>query len=218
MFGTSDENMYLYVMVYLDDVIIFSATVDEHGVYLAKVLAIISRHGLKLKLSKCEFAKTRVRYLGHVLDGNGIHVDPGKVVAVKNMPSPKKVVELQSFLGMVGYYRRFISGFAKIADPLVKLLKKKEQWIWTDACEKAVLKFKEALTTAPVLCMPDYTKQFIVQTDASLIGVGAVLSQRFGSEEGRKVRDQPVAYVSRTLKNIRFKIFITNRSYCISFN
>ena len=111
MIGTCDETMYLYVMVYLDDVIIFSATLDEHGVHLVKVLAIISRHGLKLKMSKCEFAKTRVRYLGHILDGNGIHVDPEKVVAVKNMPSPKKVVELQSFLGMVGYYRRFISGF-----------------------------------------------------------------------------------------------------------
>jgi RNase H-like domain found in reverse transcriptase/Reverse transcriptase (RNA-dependent DNA polymerase)/Integrase zinc binding domain/Integrase core domain/Retrotransposon gag protein len=200
MISTSDENMYLYVMVYLDDVIIFSATVDEHGIHLVKVLAIISRHGLKLKMSKCEFAKTRVRYLGHILDGNGIRVDPEKVVAVRNMPSPKKVVELQSFLGMVGYYRRFISGFAKIANPLVKLLKKKEKWIWTDECEEAVLKFKEALTSAPVLCMPDYTKQFIVQTDASLIGIGAVLSQRFGSESGGKVRDQPVAYVSRTLK------------------
>ena len=200
MFGTSDENMYLYVMVYLDDVIVFSGTVDEHGVHLVKVLGIISRHGLKLKLSKCEFAKTRVRYLGHILDGNGIHVDPEKVVAVKNMPSPKKVVELQSFLGMVGYYRRFISGFAKIAHPLIKLLKKKEKWLWTDECEQAVLKFKEALTTAPVLCMPDYKKQFIVQTDASLVGIGAVLSQKFGSEDDGKVRDQPVAFVSRTLK------------------
>ena len=102
---------------------------------------------------------------------------------------------------MVGYYRRFISGFAKIANPLVKLLKKKEKWLWTDECENAVLKFKEALTSAPVLCMPDYTKQFIVQTDASLIGIGAVLSQRFGSEDGGRIRDQPVAYVSRTLKN-----------------
>src|SRR5205823_6329479 len=106
-------------------------------------------------------------------------VDPEKVVAVSAMPSPKKVVELQSFLGMVGYYRRFIPGFAKIADPLIKLLKKKEKWFWTDECEMAVSKFKELLTSAPVLCMPDYKKQFIVQTDASLIGIGAVLSQRF---------------------------------------
>jgi hypothetical protein len=200
MFGTSDENMYLYVMVYLDDVIIFSNTVAEHGVHLVKVLGLLSRHGLKLKLSKCEFAKTRVRYLGHILDGTGIHVDPEKVVAVSGMPSPKKVVELQSFLGMVGYYRRFISGFAKIADPLIKLLKKKEKWVWTDECENAVLKLKEALTSAPVLCMPDYKKQFIVQTDASLVGIGAVLSQRICNDSSGKARDQPVAYVSRTLK------------------
>ena len=96
MFGTADENMYLYVMVYLDDVIIFSATLTEHVTHLAKVLSILSRHGLKVKLSKCEFARTRVRYLGHILDDAGIHMDPEKVSAVKNMPSPKKVVELQS--------------------------------------------------------------------------------------------------------------------------
>ena len=113
MLGSTDEHMWVFVMVYLDDVIVFSATVDEHGIHLMKVLAIISRHGLKLKLSKCTFAQTRVEYLGHVVDGQGVRVDPGKVAAVRAMPFPTKVVELQSFLGMVGYYRRFIKGYSE---------------------------------------------------------------------------------------------------------
>ena len=151
MFATADENMWIYVMVYLDDVIIFSITVDEHMNHLVKVLCIISRHGLKLKLSKCEFAKTQVRYLGHVLNSNGVPVDPDKVAAVLAMPAPTKVVELQPFLGMVGYYRRFIAGFAKIAQPLVQLLNKGTQWEWTEQCQKAVDTFKHMLTSAPVL-------------------------------------------------------------------
>ena len=212
MLGSTDENMWVFVMVYLDDVIVFSATVDEHGIHLMKVLAIISRHGLKLKLSKCTFAQTRVEYLGHVVDGQGVRVDPGKVAAVRAMPFPTKVVELQSFLGMVGYYRRFIKGYSKIAHPLVALLQKGVMWEWTSACETAVNTFKQALTTAPVLAMPDYKRRFIVQTDASKAGIGAVLSQRFdadGDHDKDKDKDdidnikqveRPVAYISRTLK------------------
>ena len=199
MFGCEDENMWIMVMVYLDDIIIFSATVDEHGIHLKKVLAIISRHGLKLKLSKCNFAMSRVKYLGHVLDGTGVQVDPDKVKAVREMPSPRKIVELQSFLGMVGYYRKFIPDYAEVAAPLVKLLRKGEKWVWTTECQAAVDTFKDALTSAPVLCMPDYTKQFIVQTDASMVGISGVLSQRY-TDDGGNIDDKPVAYVSRTLK------------------
>lgn len=202
MFGSADENMWIYVMVYLDDVIIFSATIDEHGNHLVRVLAIISRHGLKLKLSKCEFARTRVRYLGHVLDSNGVQVDPEKVAAVRAMPAPTKIVELQSFLGMVGYYRRFIAGFAKIAQPLVQLLNKGIQWEWTQQCQAAFNTFKDRLTSAPVLAMPSYGDPFIVQTDASVVGIGAVLSQRVSDTAAADLKpvERPIAFISRTLK------------------
>lgn len=213
MFATSDENMWIYVMVYLDDVIIFSVTIDEHMVHVAKVLCIISRHGLKLKLSKCEFAKIQVRYLGHILNANGVQVDPDKVAAVKAMPAPTKVVELQSFLGMVGYYRKFIAGFAKIAQPLVHLLNKGTHWEWTEQCQKAIDTFKHMLTSAPVLAMPSYTntEPFIVQTDASVIGIGAVLSQRQPQTAiTSRTSERPIAYISRTLKKHEKNYSITH--------
>ena len=165
-----------------------------------------------MKLSKCEFAKTQVRYLGHVLNSNGVHVDPDKVAAVLAMPAPTKVVELH-FLGMVGYYRRFIAGFAKIAQPLVQLLNKGTQWEWTEQCQKAVDTFKHMLTSAPVLAMPAHTSMepFIVQTDASVIGIGAVLSQRQPqTATTNKTVERPIAYISRTLKKHEKNYSITH--------
>jgi len=159
-----------------------------------------------LKLSKCEFARTQVKYLGHVLDPNGIHVDPDKVEGVQSMPAPTKIVELQSFLGMVGYYRRFIQGFAKIAQPLTQLLRKETKWEWTEACNTAFNTFKQKLTTAPILAMPDYTIPFIVQTDASVCGIGAVLSQKHPAPP----QERPISFISRTLKKHEKNYSITH--------
>ena len=196
--STGDASMQIYVMVYLDDVVIFSGTVVEHCIHVDKVLAIISRHGLKLKLSKCEFGRNRIHYLGHVLDATGVHVDPSKVEAVANMPLPKKVVELQSFLGMCGYYRRFINKYSNIAQPLHELLRQDVTWKWEEKHTQACQQLKQALVSAPVLAMPDYNKEFIIQTDASGVGIGAVLCQRH--DMNGKLVEKPVAYISRGLK------------------
>ena len=197
--GINREQLYIYILAYLDDLIVFSKTFEEHMDHLSTIFKILSLHGLKLKLSKCTFAATRVQYLGHVVDASGVQVDPEKVVGICKMPYPTKVVELQSFLGMTGYYRRFINNDATLSKPLVILLKKDQPWIWTPQCAAAVEEFKRQLTTAPILAMPDYKRRFLVQTDASKMGVGAVLSQRYDSDNGKQI-EKPVSFISRTLK------------------
>lgn len=198
MLASGSAQLRSYVMAYLDDVVVFSKTVEEHAAQLQAVLSMLSRHGLKVKLSKCSFAVTRTKYLGHILDGDGVRVDPDYVRAVADMPAPSNVKEIQSFLGLTGYYRRFISSYAVLAAPLYALLKKDVTWVWGDAQARAVSQLKQALTSASVLAMPDYTKRFIVQTDASTYGVGAVLAQ-IHEHEGKSV-ERPIAYVSRSLK------------------
>jgi hypothetical protein len=117
MLASSEPGIRRCVMAYLDDVIVFSNSIEEHAEHLSSVLAMLSRHGLKLQLSKCTFAVTRTKYLGHVLDGEGVHVDPSYVKGVTDMPLPSSVKELQSFLGLTGYYRRFINSYSEIALP-----------------------------------------------------------------------------------------------------
>jgi hypothetical protein len=187
-----------FVMAYLDDLVVFSKNADEHVDHLRQTLSVLSRHGVKLKLSKCHFGMKKIKYLGHILDQDGVHVDPSYVTAVKDMPYPTSIQELQSFLGMCGYYRRFIPTYANIAHPLHQLLKKTTTWHWEQSHSQAADALKQALITAPVLAMPDYTKPFIIQTDASGHGIGAVLCQRF-DEDGGQV-ERPIAYVSRGLK------------------
>ena len=198
MLASSEPGIRRCVMAYLDDVIVFSNSIEEHAEHLSSVLAMLSRHGLKLQLSKCTFAVTRTKYLGHVLDGEGVHVDPSYVKGVTDMPLPSSVKELQSFLGLTGYYRRFINSYSEIALPLYSLLRKDVKWEWTEQHTQAVNTLKRALTSAPVLVMPDYTKRFIVQTDASYAGVGAVLAQTH-TIDGKEV-ERPIAFVSRSLK------------------
>jgi hypothetical protein len=191
-------NLRSFVMAYLDDLVVFSKNFEEHIDHLRQTLSVLSRHGVKLKLSKCHFSMKKIKYLGHILDQDGVHVDPAYVDAVRNMPYPTCVSELQSFLGMCGYYRRFISSYAHIAQPLHQLLKKTTTWCWDQSHQQAADTLKQALISAPVLAMPDYTKPFIIQTDASTRGIGAVLCQRL-MENGELV-ERPIAYVSRGLK------------------
>ena len=199
MLSSSDHSLRRCVMAYLDDVVIFSNTVEEHAEQLKSVLAMLSRHGLKLKLSKCTFAVTRTKYLGHILDGDGVHVDPDYVKAVVEMPKPSCVKDVQCFLGLTGYYRRFIPNYSDLAQPLYVLLRKDVQWVWGQAQQFAVDTLKEALTSASVLVMPDYSKRFIIQTDASTNGIGAVLAQTYVMEDGKEA-DLPIAFISRSLK------------------
>jgi RNase H-like domain found in reverse transcriptase/Reverse transcriptase (RNA-dependent DNA polymerase)/Integrase zinc binding domain/Integrase core domain/Zinc knuckle len=186
------------VMCYLDDVIIYSEDIDTHIVDLDRVFGQLSKHGLKVKLSKCDIAKTCVHYLGHVIDGTGVHCDPVKVQGVNDMPQPKNVKDIQVFLGMVGYYKRFIPKYANVANALFKLLRTGVDFIWTDECGQAFKALKDKLVTAPVLAMPDYSKPFILQTDASMIGIGAALCQVYTIDSFEV--EKPVAYASRALR------------------
>ena len=182
------------VLVYLDDVLVVGSTLEEHNRKLATVFQRIRDAGLRLKPKKCRFAQEEVEYLGHVVSADGVRTDPKKVDAVRNFPTPVDVKALQSFVGLASYYRRFVPGFSKIAGPLHALTKKGAPFVWSEACEVSFTKLKDLLTTALVLAFPDFRKLFILETDASGAGLGAVLAQK---QEDGSVR--PVAYASRSL-------------------
>ena len=179
-----------FVVVFIDDILVYSKTPEEHAEHLRIVLGELRKHQLYAKFSKCEFWLRQVGFLGHVLTQDGIAVDPEKVKAVLDWKSPASVTDIRSFLGMAGYYRRFIEGFSTIAKPMTQLLKKDKKFEWTEACEKSFQELKRKLTTAPVLIVPDIHKNFEVYCDASRKGLGCVLMQ-----EGKVV-----AYASRQLR------------------
>ncbi|KAK1685186.1 hypothetical protein QYE76_046034 [Lolium multiflorum] len=177
-----------FVIVFIDDILIYSKDKEEHAKHLKIVLQILREHQLYAKFSKCKFWLDSVEFLGHVITKEGIAVNPSKVQSVLEWKSPKNAKEIRGFLGMAGYYRRFIEGFSKIAGPMTKLLKKNTPFVWTDECETSFQTLKEKLTTAPVLAEPG--KDYTVYCDASKNGLGCVLMQ------DRKV----IAYGSRQLK------------------
>jgi len=147
-------------LVYLDDIVIYGSSLQEHNKRLTEVLQRLRKHNLKLQVEKCEFLRKEVTYLGHIISEDGILPDPAKVSAVKNFPTPKKVKDVQSFIGLAGYYRKFIKNFSKIAKPLTMLTKKDNKFIWNMEQQNAFDNLKEKLTTAPVLHYPDFTRQF----------------------------------------------------------
>ncbi|CAI5643241.1 unnamed protein product [Oreochromis niloticus] len=194
------------LLLYLDDVIVFSSTVEEHVSRLDVVLGRLQQEGLKAKLEKCSFFQSEVSYLGHVVSRDGVSTDPNKIEAVSKWPRPNHVSELHSFLGFASYYRRFVEGFAKLAAPLHRLVaeltgtKSRKPAIqvlsaaWTDECEKSFEGLKRRLVSAPVLAYANFSLPFILEVDASYQGLGAVLSQ----EQAGKIR--PIAYASRGLR------------------
>ena len=192
-----------WCIVYLDDVIVFSSTPEEHLERLEAVFKKLSDAGLKLKPSKCKFFQSSLTYLGHLISEEGIATDPSKIQAVKEWPVPESVSQVKSFLGFVGYYRRFIKGFSKIAKPLYALTKGLESQskrvaqgtmvMWGEEEQRAFNQLKQACITAPILGYPDYELPFILHTDSSTEGLGAVLYQK--QQGGTKV----IAYASRAL-------------------
>ncbi len=182
-------------LIYLDDILVHSATFEKHLKDLESVFQHFREYNLKLKPSKCHFAQRQVGYLGHVITAEGLRPDPSKVHAVNEYPTPVDVTSVRRFLGLVGYYRRFIPHFATIARPLFRLLKKHIPFEWAADCQVAQETLQKALTSAPVLRYPDFTKPFVLETDASGIGLGCVLLQ-----EGPNSFLHPVAYASRTLQ------------------
>ena len=166
-----------FTLAYLDDIIIYSKTFDEHIEHIKAVFSRLRAAGLKLKMSKCEFLKREVNYLGHLVSASGIKPDPQKVSAIQNLGAPSTVKDVRSFIGMCSYYRRFIPNFAKIAKPLTELTKKNRRFDWSDQCQTAFETLRTALTTAPILAYPDINKPYILYTDASDYAIGAALVQ-----------------------------------------
>ena len=181
-------------LIYLDDIIIFSASFPNHLARLRGVLSRLFEAGLKLKPSKCHFARKEVHYLGHVISAIGVKPNPFKTAAVSSYPAPTNVKELRQFLGLSNYYRRFIKDYSRIAEPLHQLTRKTSKgFLWTPACQDAFDELKLRLTTAPILTFPDFSKEFILHTDASATALGAVLCQE---KEGV---EHVIAYWSRQL-------------------
>lgn len=194
-----------FAFAYLDDIIITGRTLNEHLSNLAEVFRRLRMANLKINPEKCEFFKTETKYLGHVVSGQGIHTDPDKVAAFQNMSAPTSVKEVRRFLGVASWYRRFVPDFASIAQPLTTLLKKGKHWKWTETQQTAFETLKIKLTEAPVLACPDFSKVFILQTDASDGGLGAVLTQNL--EEGERV----IAYASRGLNPAEKNYSVTEK-------
>ncbi|WVZ84338.1 LOW QUALITY PROTEIN: hypothetical protein U9M48_031379 [Paspalum notatum var. saurae] len=178
-----------FVVVFIDDILIYSKNEKEHEEHLRVVLTRLREHKLYAKFSKCAFWLKEVGFLGHVLSEKGVAVDPSKVKDVLNWKQPETVTEIRSFLGLAGYYRRFIKDFSKIAKPMTSLTKKNAKFVWGPKCEEGFRELKKLLTTAPVLAQPDVTKPFDVYCDASGQGLGCVLMQEGRSCMPRRYGD-----------------------------
>ena len=195
-----------FVILYLDDILIYSKSLEEHTEHVRTILKTLLDNNLYVKPKKCEFHKQQVEFLGHVISGKGIATDPNKIKSVKEWPTPKCVKDIQRFLGLCNYYRRFVENFAFIAKPLHNLTKKNIKFIWSKECEDAFQELKTRLTTSPILLHPDTQKPFIVECDASNFAIGAILSQK--DDEGKL---HPVAYYSRSLNNAELNYSITEK-------
>ncbi|GKA96787.1 putative reverse transcriptase domain-containing protein [Tanacetum coccineum] len=163
---------------------------QEHEEHLKQILELLKKEELYAKFSKCEFWISKVLFLGHMIDSEGIHVDPAKIEAIKDWTSPKSPTEIRQFLGLVGYYQRFIKGFSKIAKPMTKLTQKKVKFVWGDKQEAAFQLLKQKLCSAPILTLPEGSEDFIAYCDTSKKGLGAVLIQR----------EKVISYASRQLE------------------
>ena len=187
---------YDICLCYFDDIIIPSRTITEHCQKLSLVLDRFRTHNLRVKASKCCFGAKTVRYLGHVVSAEGVHTDPAKIESVKRIVTPQNVAQVRSFLGLAGYYRKFIHNFATLTYPLVELTKKGRPFCWTEVHDIAFSTLKSGLCSSPVLAFPVLDRQFVLQTDASDVGLGAILTQF-----DRNGHERVVSYASRTLSD-----------------
>ena len=189
-----------WCIIYLDNIIIYSKTLEEHVKRLEAVFKKLSKAGLKLKPSKCEFFKSEITYIGHIISNEGIAMDPKKIKAIQLWPRPETVTQVRKFTGLTNYYRKFIHNYAKVAKPLHQLVSGDNAKLkctsvqWTEECAESFCKLKELCSNTPVLAYPDYTRNFKLYTDASKSGLRAVLTQV--QEDGK---ERPIAYASRML-------------------
>lgn len=193
------------VMVYMDDILIYSSTVNEHVEILVEIFTRLRNSGLKLNIDKTKLFCKHIEYLGHSISANGVKPTERNIEAIKNCPTPKNMKETQRFLGMASYFRKFINNFASKAQPLHHLCKKNVEFRWTDDCEKSFSSLKNALITSPVLIFPDFSKKFYISVDASFYAVGAYISN------DPPPNDRPIEYFSKTLNDIQRNYSTTHK-------
>lgn len=181
------------VYIYLDDIVVVNRDFESHLKTLDLVFQRLHNAGLNLSASKCMFCKPQLRYLGFLVDRHGLRPDPEKIQSIVNVCPPNDVAALRRFIGMSSWYRRFVPNFANIISPLTQLTKKNAKWDWTTECDQSFRKLKECLVSSPILSPPDYDKTFVLQTDASAFGIGAVLTQTY--DDGEHV----ISFLSRSL-------------------
>lgn len=197
-----------YVFVYLDDIVVATPTFELHIQVLEEVHKRIQAAGLKINIDKCKFCRDSLSFLGFVIDGSGLRTDPEKVDGIVNTPVPKTTTEVRRIIGVMQWYRRFIKDFSTLSAPITALIKEKKKGqsiTWTPEAEVSFKTLKERLVSAPVLASPDFTKPFFIQTDASDVGLGAVLYQVFDGSE------HPIAYASKTLTRTERNYSVTER-------
>ena len=182
-----------FVVVFIDDILVYSQDQENHDAHLRVVLETLIKEQLYAKLSRCEFWLTEVSFLRHIVSKEGIRVDPRKIEVVIEWKPPRNVTEIRSFLGQAGYYKRFVKGFSMISAPMTRLLQKNVKYEWSEKCQKSFEKLKAFLTEAPVLTQLTCGKEYVIFSDASLKGLGCVLMQ-----EGKVV-----AYASRQLSRMK---------------
>jgi hypothetical protein len=179
-----------FVIVFFDDILVYSATYEDHLKHLRLVFEWLNNDQWKIKKTKCSFAQRSITYLGHIISSQGVATDSSKVQVIVDWPVPATVKELRSFLGLAGYYRKFVKHFGIISKPLTNLLKKNTLFLWTPDHEAAFSTLKTALSSAPVLALPNFDLPFAIETDACAMGVGVVLMQQGHS----------VAFISKALE------------------
>lgn len=177
------------VVMFFDDILDFSKTLAEHVDLLRQVLQLLRADQWQVKQSKCAVGQQQIAYLGHVINAEGVSTDPSKIETIKQWPTPSNAKKVRSFLGLAGYYRKFVKHFGIIARPLFNLLKKGRPFVWTDDTQTAFSLLQQRLISASVLQLPDFSKPFVIDTDACEYGVGAVLQQG----------GHPIAYMSKPL-------------------
>jgi hypothetical protein len=176
------------VLIFMDDILVYSPSLETHVVHLQQVFQVLETHQLYAKRSKCAFALTQIEYLGHIISDKGVSTDPSKTESMRRWPTPKSHTELRGFLGLTGYYRKFVKGYGILAKPLTVLLQQK-QFGWPPSAQTAFEALKDAMITTPVLALPNFSETFVIETDACDTGIGAVLSQK----------GHPVAFYSKAL-------------------
>ena len=194
-----NDYLWRFVLVFIDDICIFSKTTEEHEIHVQKVLERLDKHNLRLNPSKCEFSTDQITYLGHVITPEGLKPDPEKIMAVKEFPVPRRLKDVRSFLGLSSYYRRFIKGYAQLAKPMNILLEKDQPFIWSEECQKAFDTLKEKLITPPIISHFIPGLPIILYTDACGYAIGGILAQL---KEGK---EHVIAYISKSLTKEQMK-------------